>query len=61
MMWLPSPGKESAQTHECLAHFPWSMNSNDKVEFTKPGVRFGGFFRVIREHDDFKSAAILLF
>ena len=41
MMWLPSPGKEIAQTHECLAHLPWSITINDTVKFTGTGVYFG--------------------
>ena len=40
MMWLPSPGKESAQTHECLAHLPWSITDNDTVKLTYTGVLF---------------------
>ena len=33
-----SPGKESAQTHECLAHLPWSITDNDTVKLTYTGV-----------------------
>ena len=33
-----SPGKESAQTHECLAHLPRSITDNDTVKLTCTGV-----------------------
>ena len=49
MMWLPSPGKESAQTHECLAHLPRSITFNDTVKVTYTGVCFGVFLMVFRE------------
>ena len=65
MMWLPSSGKESAQTHVCLAHLTRSMNSNDKVEFTYTGVLFGVFLMDLRKlqigHDDFASELLWLF
>ena len=42
-----SPGKESAQTHECLAHR--SITDNDTVKLTFSGVPFGVFLMVFRE------------
>ena len=38
-----SPGKESAQTHECLAHLSRSITDNDTVKLTYTGVPFGVF------------------
>ena len=65
MMWLPSPGKESAQTHECLAHLPWSITINDTVKLTGTWVYFGGFIMVFREfrivNDGFTSEFLLPF
>ena len=60
-----SPGKESAQTHECLAHLPRSITDNDTVKLTYTGVPFGGFLMVFRElrigNDGFTSELLLLF
>ena len=65
MMWLLSPGKESAETHECLAHLPWSITDNDTVKLTGTGVLLGGFFMVFRElqigNDGFTTALLLVF
>ena len=59
MMWLPSPGKESGQTHVCLAHLPRSITINDTVKLTDTGVYFGRFLMDLRElrigHDGFTS------
>ena len=49
MMWLPSPGKERAQTHDVSCAPPRSMTSNDKVEFTYTGVPFSVFLMVLCE------------
>ena len=65
MMWLPSPGKESALTHECLAYLPWSITDNDTVKLTYTGVPFSVFIMVLREFrigtDGFTTALLLLF
>ena len=64
-MCLPSPGKERAQTHECLAHLPRSITDNDTVKLTCTGVPFGVFLMVLCElrigTDGFMTALFLLF
>ena len=51
MMWLPSPGNESAQTHECLAHLPWSITDKDTVKLTYTGVPFSVFIMVFESFE----------